>query len=829
MNYHSILRKYVGRQDELRDKLRRHNLIAYTGRGSAQSNAATLATFYRNNPKPEGSELVSNMFNFWESQPQVNFKPNTHLDRLSARNQMVKAKRESNIQGSNLRHFFNQFNPPDSFLNVQDDFTSRFLRSVDFVENLTLSDLHEMTFDLSSMDPLTMRLFGNRFMELMETTLDESSGKYKKRIAIHMDVIDYDGTKANIIRNISRKNIRFFKKMFKNNGEYVKFMNIGNPSDIEWMAKKVKVLNMTIYDIDQLPDELKEYEFNDGAYWNWYLDTDRPEFDLSKFQIFKNEDEIDDECCLVYALRKSGLVKPSILNDIARDLFGKKYIETSTVKHIAEKYMLNIHLVIAEEHRTRAPRKYGVQKGPVIEICLMNHHYFIRSKTRFNVQYFKYRNDERLKQFPLEKQLLVQTYYNGEWVFYNEAPEKDIVEVIRKLFNFKAFKVIEKYEEIIKRRKLHQIKNVEFEINANNFKRYEFNEHLYLSEFYSKIPDLYQINGNFATAVMNCMRGGRVLLRNKLKIKNVVSLDFNSMYSAAESKCGIQTGIPKVLGEMSFGELLSRNYSSASLWIEVTSFTERTFPVINDLHIGRLWVDLLTLNDLIKYHHIEGHVINGFYFDTPIDYSIKDLIYEMFEMKKKASSQEEKDDIKLRMNKIYGMSLKRPRFTKKKLVRKDLVFRFIKLHYNQVICAKKLDDEFYEVEIYKKYVDHYNLAHFGVMILSMARHMMNEIIYKCEDHGIDVLYSVTDSLFIKQDDLSKFNELFPGLIGDDIGQLKPDMNGHEYASEAIFVSKGTYLLKYPDGEYKIRAVRRSKSDIIEYGVEKWFEEQFAKV
>ena len=448
MNYNTILRKYVGRQDELRDKLRRHNLASYSGRGSAQKNASALANFYRVHPKLESGEAMTQMFDFWESQPQAQFRPNTHLERIRARNERIRSSIEGNIQGANLRRFFAMFKPEESLANVKDDLTSRFLRTVDFVERLNLSDLHEVTFDLANMDPMTMRMFGNRFMELMEETYDEKDEKYKTRILIQMDVVDADGTKAQIFRNISRKNIRFFKKMFKNNGEYVKFMNIGNPSDIEWMAKKVKILNMTIYDIDQLPDELKEYEFNDGAYWNWYLDTDRPEFDLSKFQIFKNEDEIDDECCLVYALRKSGLVKPSILNDIARDLFGKKYIETSTVKHIAEKYMLNIHLVIAEEHRTRAPRKYGVQKGPVIEICLMNHHYFIRSKTRFNVQYFKYRNDERLKQFPLEKQLLVQTYYNDNWVFYNEAPEKDIVEVIRKLFNFKAFKVIEKYEEI---------------------------------------------------------------------------------------------------------------------------------------------------------------------------------------------------------------------------------------------------------------------------------------------------------------------------------------------------------------------------------------------
>ena len=120
--------------------------------------------------------------------------------------------------------------------------------------------------------------------------------------------------------------------------------------------------------------------------------------------------------------------------------------------------------------------------------------------------------------------------------------------------------------------------------------------------------------------------------------------------------------------------------------------------------------------------------------------------------------------------------------------------------------------------MYKKFSNHYNLAHFGVSILSTARHIMNEYFFKCEESGIDILYSCTDSLFIRESDFDKFKSLFTNCIGTELGQLKIEAE----SKCSWFIKKGCYLLKLTNGEYKIRWCRKSKSSIIEFGVEEFY-------
>ena len=85
------------------------------------------------------------------------------------------------------------------------------------------------------------------------------------------------------------------------------------------------------------------------------------------------------------------------------------------------------------------------------------------------------------------------------------------------------------------------------------------------------------------------------------------------------------------------------------------------------------------------------------------------------------------------------------------------------------------------------------------MILSKAREIINEYIYKLEENGVEVLYSNVDSIFIRKSDLDKFKSLI-GNIGDDLGNFH-----FEYSniSKALFIEKGFYVLKFSDGSYKL--------------------------
>lgn len=844
MNQHDIIEKYKGRAEVLRNKLQRLGLPVAYGRGNNFTNAQTLADYYIANPKDNSvASKINQLFNMYESMPKNQHKDLTsYYDKLASRNRRIQHKREEGIQGRNLRSLFNQMNASDNYNN--DAFAKDFIQTINDVEDIHMSDLHMKSFDLNDMSNIYMRMFGNRFVELMNEEKNNNKKNSYPSIMLQLEVTDGNGNEFTLYRNITDENIKFFKKLFKNNGVYEHFENIANDSDTDWVSKKVEVNKITIIDINKLPKQKRNYIKKNGAHWNWLFNCDLDCFDLSRYQIYKTIDEIDDTNCLVFALKQSGKVNESILNDIKRDVGDKKYIELDTVKFIARKYKLNIWVYVVEKTIRPAQKIEFGTNSPMsaIELALMNNHYFLREKIPFNVQYFKYRNDDRLKQFPFEKQLLVETYYQQQWRFYDKPPMKDNIEILRKLFTFNAFTVIEDYEEVIKlrRKKQPKIKEVEFVINDNNFDRYKLSKE-YLSKFYSTIPNLYKINGNMLNCVMNCLRGGRVLIDKKQYLKcKVVSLDINSLYPYAMTICGIQTGVPKVFNSyqigMSVRDIAASSIASAYMLIKITSYHVRKYPVINDLRMSAsqqvghristdmlLWVDLITLKDLIKYHDIQGTLINGFYYDTPIDYSITTLVNRLYKCKNdKSLSKEERDEYKLKLNKIYGLSLKRTIMTKTKLVENDDLFRFIQTNYNQIISAKKLDKDWTEVEMYKKFTNHYNLAHFGVSILSTARHIMNEYLYKCEENGINVLYSCTDSLFIKYSDLGLFNRVFPNSIGLSLGQLKIDLDGHEFANEAIFISKGCYCLRFDDGTFKIRWARKNKSEIIEYGVWKYY-------
>ena len=102
-----------------------------------------------------------------------------------------------------------------------------------------------------------------------------------------------------------------------------------------------------------------------------------------------------------------------------------------------------------------------------------------------------------------------------------------------------------------------------------------------------------------------------------------------------------------------------------------------------------------------------------------------------------------------------------------------------------------------KVETIKTIDTDYNIAHIGIMILSMSKRIMNEVMCLAEDNRIEIYYQDTDSMHIKDEDIlklsNKFNEEYKReLIGKKLGQFHSDfnLNGCENVISTEFIMLG---------------------------------------
>ena len=114
----------------------------------------------------------------------------------------------------------------------------------------------------------------------------------------------------------------------------------------------------------------------------------------------------------------------------------------------------------------------------------------------------------------------------------------------------------------------------------------------------------------------------------------IIVLDLNSCHANAALNIKIPKGLPKRYNPENFNP---KNTISAYLLINIIKINKkRKFSVVRDLSIGRRYVDLITLEDLVNYHEIEYEIIDGFYYDNDfikIDSEINEIYNQRIEAK----------------------------------------------------------------------------------------------------------------------------------------------------------------------------------------------------
>ena len=708
----------------------------------------------------------------------------------------------------------------------------------DLMEAEKLEDINGRIIDLNEIkgDPDFFRKFGKRFINLCEKVNPRTTV-----VICRLTLSNASGFTNNVWLTISKDNIKFLKNIFKHRGRFIdfenklKFLSGITGSDVDFGTNEWNVDNIEIY------ANPRKGKYREGAFFPYLLNLDsEPDefkkcFDLSRYQVYSNGEDIDHLNCFIYSLIMSGL-SAKLIQYIRLDTEHKRYIEFTTIKHIAEKYKLNIFIRNVEEKSTRPIKYFFNPGGDIINLACYMNHLFINETIPFNVQYFRYRDSEILKALPFEQQIKIKSIKGSRCgaQFYTETPKHQIFEILRALKRFGALKdltledLAEEEDEEIKM----YLEDID-EHKEYNFKLFESSSIDPVSKIYNSINNLYRVGGMVQEFIRKCVHGGVPLIEKKQKVsEGVVELDINSFYPYAATLCGIQTGTCKILGHKTFEEFqrFKTIISSAYLHINITKINRvLKYPYLKDLNIGELYVDLTDFENLIKYHKIEGEILEGLYWTDKKDFSLNSLIYEYYEKKRQAKNDADKKLYKLILNEIYGNSLRRRQETKKKIINVEDVKNYIIEHYNQIVKVKDLKNGTAEVEMFKRYTDHYNMNYFGCSICSTARSLLFNIIYNLEGNGINVFYSVTDSIFIRARDLEPFKKLYPDLIGPELGKFKMECVA---PFGSYFIRKGMYCLHLRNGDkpddFKIRAGHVDKEKEIYNnpgGIEKYFIEK----
>lgn len=341
--------------------------------------------------------------------------------------------------------------------------------------------------------------------------------------------------------------------------------------------------------------------------------------------------------------------------------------------------------------------------------------------------------------------------------------------------------------------------------------------------------NVYMLSGVPREYIQKSMVGGRTMTaRNKKwRTKNeIADYDGVSLYPSSMDRLGdiggyIQ-GRPKVLENLTYDYL--RQQDAYFIKIRITEVGKKyDFPLMskvtkegirdfnNDMIGEEIYVDKISLEDLIEFHKIKFDVIDGYYYNEGRNNTIKSVINHLFntrlEMKKQKNQIQEV--YKLLMNSAYGKTLLKPFDTEDKYINGKFLNNHLVKNYDKVKEIIELygtqHTKTYKVIHDKEINNHFNNAHIGVEVLSMSKRIMNEVMTTGEDVGCKMYYQDTDSIHIELKDVEKLEQAYESkygkvLNGKQLGQFHIDFSsdvckGELKAVESIFLGKKCYIDK----------------------------------
>jgi hypothetical protein len=346
---------------------------------------------------------------------------------------------------------------------------------------------------------------------------------------------------------------------------------------------------------------------------------------------------------------------------------------------------------------------------------------------------------------------------------------------------------------------------------------------------------VYSVKGNLREYISRAVYGGRVCVNEKYKKKviegKISDYDGVSLYPSAINRLCREIGIPT--GEAKRVTNLSTiDYQYAILTIKINKVNKtQQIPFIahkgdgvinylNEPPPEPIIIDIITLQDYIKFHKIEYEILDGVYWEGNFNNKMGELVQTLFNerLKYKTSKPALAETIKLMLNSSYGKTIMKKSNTEIKIIKNqskkgkdgekilspvDEVFEsYVYNNFRTIKWYRKVNEYNYEIERLKV-DDSNNRGHIGCAILSMSKRIMNEVFDIANDNGFPIYYSDTDSLHLNFEDVKpledKYREIYgKELNGKNLEQFHTDFSldgavDEIYATKSIFLGKKSYI------------------------------------
>ena len=595
------------------------------------------------------------------------------------------------------------------------------------VSNMSLKDFHHKSIDPENL-PEAYQL-----LNLLKNTDPGTSN-----IVFHFKAELPDGTIVDEYRYFTSESFNLISRIIEND---CLMLEEDFGYELGQITSIAKLLSIEVIDLDQGPTHRRRRRLM--GFFNWIIKSNP--FDLSRYQIYQNFEDIDPELCFIHALREKG-VDELTLSNISNDLDGIDRITMETVEFIAKKYNLFINIMSVypdKFYNNRYPREFKEENRPWIDLCFFTiqnqdypeHIIPYDEDIKFNINYFKCNEDQKLilNKYPVDKLVHFSRFGKIDERFELKRESINSIQLLRDLHKFSSQALIPLTNDQKNELKFinhNRNKEINFNISPTDYRPWsKYGELNRIDQIFKNIPNLYQVSGNVENIIRKCVSGlaPRISKKNNLIDEELVCLDIISNHANAASQINIPLGIPKRysrFGKSASQEIDLSKVNSAYLLINIQSIGKyQKYDAVKDLQIGNRFVDLLTLNQLIKYHSITYEIIDGVYFDSG-SVNISKEIHEIFEIRKQAkidNNLELANQIKRLLTvDLYGNLMKN-----KKSVgtiyfeRKEEAYDYIYSHENAFELFSR--DNQYIVHYKKRFTNNYNLIHIGSLILRVEQ------------------------------------------------------------------------------------------------------------
>jgi hypothetical protein len=355
----------------------------------------------------------------------------------------------------------------------------------------------------------------------------------------------------------------------------------------------------------------------------------------------------------------------------------------------------------------------------------------------------------------------------------------------------------------------------------------------YLSSVGGTFDDSYEYCGLLRAFIMQSLRGGRVTAHPEFvgrqieaNENGILYFDGVSLYpSAIKAFCqeygGFPTGPAHLLPPSP--NLKNPKYFYYVVTIRITNIPKKmryavpiialrnpkagTVDYIQDLPENKpfiVTVGKVDLEDYIQFHNIKFTVIEGVYWSTT-DHpnntwgTMMDFLFESRLQYKAQRNSAMSNMLKLCMNSQYGSTIVKTHNTKNTLLDKSRA-DIDSAIYNIFHSIIEMYDIGQVLQVKRTQLDiSHNSCLFGTIVVSMARRLMNRVMWAMEHTQTHCLYTDTDSLMFdagKLDDITRYyeREYKTLLIGTQLGQFHSDFESVPGCDDSTVRSSKLYLV-----------------------------------